>query len=153
MYLQPEQAFELIAQCAKRFPGSAMLFDLPPTWVAKMCRRGVRTSRRYKTPPTLFSMSAAQAADLVDTGVPGVRCPRCEAATGPWSGVQCRPVDGLWYAAVCAVEGVLDTPRIRLTRIYLLRLEIEWASPENAEAIHLHIQRDPWRLDPPGCPR
>jgi O-methyltransferase involved in polyketide biosynthesis len=30
MYLQPEQALGLIAQCAKRFPGGQMLFDLPP---------------------------------------------------------------------------------------------------------------------------
>ena len=29
MYLQPEQALGLIAQCAKRFPGGQMLFDLP----------------------------------------------------------------------------------------------------------------------------
>lgn len=75
MYLHAEQALELIAQCAKRFPGGQMLFDLPPTWVAKMCRRGLRTSRRYKLPPTPLSLSAAQAADLVDT-VPGVRTVR-----------------------------------------------------------------------------
>lgn len=29
MYLQPEQALELIAACAARFPGAQMLFDLP----------------------------------------------------------------------------------------------------------------------------
>jgi O-methyltransferase involved in polyketide biosynthesis len=75
MYLEAEQALELIAQCAKRFPGGQMLFDLPPAWVTKLSRRGMRTSRRYKLPPTPRSMSAAQAADLVDT-VPGVRAIR-----------------------------------------------------------------------------
>jgi O-methyltransferase involved in polyketide biosynthesis len=75
MYLQPEEALELIAQCAKRFPGGQMLFDLPPTWVTKMCRRGVRTSRRYKSPPARFAMSPARIAGLVDT-VPGVRAVR-----------------------------------------------------------------------------
>jgi O-methyltransferase involved in polyketide biosynthesis len=75
MYLQAEQALELIAQCAKRFPGGQMLFDLPPTWVAKACRRGLRTSRRYKLPLTPLSLSSAQVAGLVDR-VPGVRAVR-----------------------------------------------------------------------------
>jgi hypothetical protein len=30
VYLQPEQPPGLIAQCARRFPGGQMLFDLPP---------------------------------------------------------------------------------------------------------------------------
>ncbi len=30
MYLQPEEALGLIAECAKRFPGGQMMFDLPP---------------------------------------------------------------------------------------------------------------------------
>jgi O-methyltransferase involved in polyketide biosynthesis len=75
MYLRAEQALELIAQCAKRFPGGQMLFDLPPSWVAKACRRGLRTSRRYKLPLTPLSLSARQAADLVER-VPGVRAVR-----------------------------------------------------------------------------
>jgi O-methyltransferase involved in polyketide biosynthesis len=72
MYLQPEQALGLIAQCANRFPGGRMIFDLPPPWFAKVSQRGMRTSRRYKGPPLPFSLSVAEAADLVNT-VPGVR--------------------------------------------------------------------------------
>ncbi|GLE51632.1 class I SAM-dependent methyltransferase [Mycobacterium montefiorense] len=72
MYLQPEQSMGLITQCAKRFPGGAMMFDLPPTWVSRVSRRGTRTSRRYKGPPLPFSLSVAQVADLVHS-VPGVR--------------------------------------------------------------------------------
>ena len=30
MYLQEDQVFDLIAACAKRFPGGRLLFDLPP---------------------------------------------------------------------------------------------------------------------------
>jgi O-methyltransferase involved in polyketide biosynthesis len=75
MYLQPEQALELIAQCAKRFPGGQMLFDLPPVWSAKVSRHGLRTSLRYKAPPMPFSLSVAQAADLANT-VPGIRAVR-----------------------------------------------------------------------------
>ena len=33
MYLQPEDAMDLILQCAKRFPGGQMFFDLPPVLV------------------------------------------------------------------------------------------------------------------------
>jgi O-methyltransferase involved in polyketide biosynthesis len=75
MYLQPEQALGLIAQCAKRFPGGQMLFDLPPAWFGKVRRSGIRTSRAYKSPPVPFSLSFKQAADLVNT-VPGVSAVR-----------------------------------------------------------------------------
>jgi O-methyltransferase involved in polyketide biosynthesis len=71
MYLQPEQALGLIAQCANRFPGGRMLFDLPPDLFPRLRRNGIRCSRRYKSPPMPFSMSATQAADLVT--IPGVR--------------------------------------------------------------------------------
>jgi O-methyltransferase involved in polyketide biosynthesis len=57
MYLQPDEALGLIAECAKRFPGGQMMFD---------------TSLRYKVPPMPFSLSPTEAANLVDT-VPGIR--------------------------------------------------------------------------------
>jgi O-methyltransferase involved in polyketide biosynthesis len=76
MYLQPEEALGLIAECAKRFPGANMLFDLPPRWFAKFSRYcGLRTSLRYKVPPMPFSLSVGQAADLVKS-VPGIRAVR-----------------------------------------------------------------------------
>ncbi len=34
MYLQPDEALGLIAECAKRFPGGQMMFDLPPALFA-----------------------------------------------------------------------------------------------------------------------
>ncbi|MEB3981285.1 class I SAM-dependent methyltransferase [Mycobacterium sp. 663a-19] len=72
MYLQPEQALGLITQCAKAFPGGQMLFDLPPAWIAKVKRSGIRTSRTYKSPPVPFRLSLKQAADLANA-VPGIR--------------------------------------------------------------------------------
>ncbi|TXI56140.1 class I SAM-dependent methyltransferase [Mycolicibacterium mageritense] len=72
MYLQPEEAMGLIRECAQRFPGGQMMFDLPPAWFAAWARTGMRTSLRYKVPPMPFSLTPAQAADLVNT-VPGVR--------------------------------------------------------------------------------
>ena len=51
------------------------MFDLPPALFAALIRRGVRTTSRYRVPPMPFSMSAAEAANLVNT-VPGVRAVR-----------------------------------------------------------------------------
>lgn len=72
MYLQPEEAMALITECAARFPGGRMMFDLPPSAFAPLARRGMRTSRRYRVPPMPFTLTVAEAADLVNT-VPGVR--------------------------------------------------------------------------------
>jgi len=75
MYLQPEEAMGLITECARRFPGGQLMFDLPPAWFAGLIRRGVRTTSGYRVPPMPFTMSAAQAANLVNT-VPGIRAVR-----------------------------------------------------------------------------
>lgn len=72
MYLQPEQSLGLIAECARRFPGGRMIFDLPPVWIGWLLRHGVPTSLRYRAPSMPFTLSAADSAKLVDT-VPGVR--------------------------------------------------------------------------------
>ncbi len=71
MYLQPDEAMGLIAECAHRFPGGQMIFDLPPVLVKKLAPKGMRASRRYRVPPMPFSLSAAQLADLANT-VPGI---------------------------------------------------------------------------------
>ena len=72
MYLQPEEALGLIAECAKRFPGGQMMFDLPPVLFAAWIRNGSRTSLRYRVPPMPFTLSPSQIADLANT-VPGIR--------------------------------------------------------------------------------
>ncbi|MFA5711185.1 class I SAM-dependent methyltransferase [Mycolicibacterium sp.] len=72
MYLQPEQSLGLIAECAKRFPGAQMLFDLPPAWFAGLSRRGwLRPTLRYKVPAMPFSQTPTEATKLID--LPGVR--------------------------------------------------------------------------------
>lgn len=71
MYLQPDEAMDLIARCAQRFAGGQMFFDLPPTFVKRLTPKGMRSTKRYRMPPMPFSMSARQLADLVNT-VPGV---------------------------------------------------------------------------------
>jgi O-methyltransferase involved in polyketide biosynthesis len=76
MYLQPEQAMGLIMECAKRFPGGQMMFDLPPRWFTGLSQRGwLRPSRRYTVPAMPFTMTVEQADRLAGT-VPGVRAVR-----------------------------------------------------------------------------
>ncbi|WP_163690813.1 class I SAM-dependent methyltransferase [Mycolicibacterium gadium] len=72
MYLQPAEAMSLITECARRFPGGQMIFDLPPVMVKRLAPKGMRSSRRYRVPPMPFSLSPDQLADLADT-VPGIR--------------------------------------------------------------------------------
>lgn len=71
MYLQPHEALDLIAACAKRFPGGQMFFDLPPTLVKRLAPRGMRSSKHYRVPPMPFSLSMRQLARLPQT-VPGI---------------------------------------------------------------------------------
>jgi O-methyltransferase involved in polyketide biosynthesis len=72
MYLPPQESIGLIAECARRFPGGQMMFDLPPAWFAALARRGLRTSLHYKVPPMPFTLSVSEVAELVNT-VPGIR--------------------------------------------------------------------------------
>jgi O-methyltransferase involved in polyketide biosynthesis len=72
MYLQPSEALGLIAECAKRFPGGQMMFDLPPALFASWLRRGSRMSLRYKAPPMPFTLEPSELANLANT-IPGIR--------------------------------------------------------------------------------
>lgn len=65
MYLQPHDAMTLIEQCAKRFPGGQMFFDLPPTILKKVAPKGIRASKHYRVPPMPFSLSINQLRALV----------------------------------------------------------------------------------------
>jgi O-methyltransferase involved in polyketide biosynthesis len=72
MYLQPHEAMDLIIQCAKRFPGGQMFFDLPPVLVKRIAPKGIKSSRHYRVPPMPFSLNTNELADLVNT-VPGIK--------------------------------------------------------------------------------
>lgn len=116
MYLQPEQSMELIAECAKRFPGGQLIFDTPPRWFSLFTRVGMRTSLRYKIPVMPFSLSVTQAADLVNT-VPGVSAVR---------DVKLPPGRGrLLNAALSTVYrvGLLDPLRPNVTLLEFSRPE------------------------------
>jgi O-methyltransferase involved in polyketide biosynthesis len=71
MYLQPDQSMSLITQCAKRFPGGQMFFDLPPTIIKKVAPNGIRASKNYRVPPMPFSLSINELSALVGS-MPGL---------------------------------------------------------------------------------
>ncbi len=71
MYLQPDEAMDLITQCAKRFAGGQMFFDLPPTIVKKVAPKGIRSTRQYRVPPMPFSLSIGQLRELIGK-IPGL---------------------------------------------------------------------------------
>ena len=71
MYLQPDQSMGLITECAKRFPGGQMFFDLPPTIIKKVAPNGIRASKNYRVPPMPFSLSINELCALVGS-MPGL---------------------------------------------------------------------------------
>jgi O-methyltransferase involved in polyketide biosynthesis len=68
-YLEPEQALSLIRECARRFPGGQMMFDLPAKLYAVLTKHGLR---RGGWPPMPFSLSVSEIANLAES-VPEIR--------------------------------------------------------------------------------
>lgn len=59
MYFQPAEVYRLIASCAQRFPGGALLFDTVPRWFsARTVRQVMKTPEGYRTPPMPWGMDA-----------------------------------------------------------------------------------------------
>lgn len=68
MYLQPEEALGLITECARRFPGAQMVFDLAPPWFAGLAKKGwLRPSRRYTMPSMPFASTVPKVAEFART--------------------------------------------------------------------------------------
>lgn len=85
MYLQPDDVYGLIADCAARFPGGAMMFDSIPPWFSRRTLKGFKLSDRYIAPPMPFGSTADEALALADR-IPGVRAAR-DVALPPGRGV------------------------------------------------------------------
>ncbi len=71
-YLQVNEVLAVIGECARRFPGGQMMFDLPSKFQAFLARHRIWTVLRGGWPRTPFSLSVREAADLAST-VPGIR--------------------------------------------------------------------------------
>ncbi len=61
MYLKPAEVHELIAGCAGRFPGAALVFDAVPKWFSARTQRGeMRTAQGYVTPAMPWGLDAGE---------------------------------------------------------------------------------------------
>jgi O-methyltransferase involved in polyketide biosynthesis len=71
MYLQPDDARSLIAACAARFPGAAIVFDAAPRWFSAATQKGnVRTPQGYQAPPMPYGYDPAERRRLRE--LPGI---------------------------------------------------------------------------------
>lgn len=65
MYLQPDDVHGLLATCAARYPGAAMVFDTAPRFFAALARKGaMKTPGGFVAPPMPWAMDAGQRAEL-----------------------------------------------------------------------------------------
>jgi O-methyltransferase involved in polyketide biosynthesis len=73
MYLDPDDALGLIADCAARFPGGRMMFDSIPRWFSRRTLHGgFKPSKRYIAPRMPFGYNADDGVAMAGS-VPGVR--------------------------------------------------------------------------------
>ncbi|MEM7288422.1 MAG: class I SAM-dependent methyltransferase [Actinomycetota bacterium] len=72
MYFQPDEVRSLIADCAVRFPGGAMVFDSIPVWFSDQTLDGHDVSATYTAPPMPFGLDVDHALALGES-IPGVR--------------------------------------------------------------------------------
>lgn len=71
MYFQPEEVHRLVAACAARLPGSALVFDGVPRWFSDRTLAGtMRTRQGYQAPPMPWAVDKAELARL--RSLPGV---------------------------------------------------------------------------------
>lgn len=75
MYLEPDDAFALICECAARFPGGRMMFDNIPPFFSRRTLNGFKLSDRYTAPRMPLGMTPDEGLGLADT-IPGVRAAR-----------------------------------------------------------------------------
>ncbi|MFJ6749422.1 class I SAM-dependent methyltransferase [Streptomyces sp. NPDC091266] len=111
MYLQPPQVRELIAGCAERFGGGALVFDAVPRYFSSLTMRGkIRTSQGYCPPPMPWGLDAR---DL----------PRVRTAHPAITDVRQVPLPrgrGLFHGAPAAVLHRLPGARILLPPMTVL---------------------------------
>jgi O-methyltransferase involved in polyketide biosynthesis len=64
MYFERTEVERLLAACAERFPGSAMMFDVIPRWLSKKTLRGWQMTKKYRTPPMPWGIDVNELARL-----------------------------------------------------------------------------------------
>jgi O-methyltransferase involved in polyketide biosynthesis len=61
MYFRPEDVYGLIGRCAERFPGSELVFDAIPRWLAERSQKGqLKGPSGYRPPPWLWGIDSKE---------------------------------------------------------------------------------------------
>ncbi|RKT53621.1 class I SAM-dependent methyltransferase [Saccharothrix australiensis] len=64
-YFRPTEVHRLVATCAERFPGAAMVFEAPARWLSALMARGrTRTPAGVPVPPAYWGMDPKEARRL-----------------------------------------------------------------------------------------
>jgi O-methyltransferase involved in polyketide biosynthesis len=71
-YLEPAHALSLIRECARRFPGGQMMFDLPSKWYATLANSDLWATLHGGWPRMPFSLSVSELTKLPES-VPEIR--------------------------------------------------------------------------------
>jgi O-methyltransferase involved in polyketide biosynthesis len=88
MYLDPPDVHRLIAACAGRFPGGALLFDSVPRWFSALSQRGALKTDGYTAPPMPWAMDAGEREKIsAHAGVTRLRRLRPPRGRGPVHGL------------------------------------------------------------------
>jgi O-methyltransferase involved in polyketide biosynthesis len=90
MYLRPPEVRELIAGCAERFRGGALVFDAVPRWFGARTLNGSMSTRHgYRTPPMPWSLDAGELRSVrtAHPAVAEVREVRLPRGRGPYFGL------------------------------------------------------------------
>ncbi|MET8243091.1 class I SAM-dependent methyltransferase [Streptomyces sp. NPDC005202] len=90
MYLRPPQVRELIAGCAERFRGGALVFDAVPRWFSTRTLRGrMRTAQGYQPPPMPWGLDAGELSQVHTThpAITDVRELPLPRGRGPYYGL------------------------------------------------------------------
>jgi O-methyltransferase involved in polyketide biosynthesis len=86
MYFTREQALELLADCAARFPGGQILFDTIPPWFSRRTVRGLDLTPAYRAPAMPFGITVPDVLALPRL-VPGLETVDdlgLASGRGPW---------------------------------------------------------------------
>jgi O-methyltransferase involved in polyketide biosynthesis len=76
MYLEPADVHRLVAACARRFPGGALVFDAMPRWFTALSQRGkMKTPGGFVAPAMPWGMDADErgAIEALDPAIAQVR--------------------------------------------------------------------------------
>jgi O-methyltransferase involved in polyketide biosynthesis len=70
MYLEPDQVHGLIAELARRLPGSTLVLDAVPRWLSARTMQGLVTPSGYRSPGMPWALDAVERRRLAE--LPGV---------------------------------------------------------------------------------